>query len=148
MWIQFSRSVMSDSLRPCGLQHARLPCLSPTPEAYSNSCPLSQWCHTTISSSVIPFSSCPQSLPASGTFLSESVLCITLILLLLDFFQVPMTSFLFRAYHTWFPVFLFNQYCSEHLYTYKFAHLYYFSMKIANRFVGAKNKIKRSQVLI
>ena len=120
--VQFSRSVVSNSLRPCGLQHARLPCLSPTPEAYSNSCPLSQWCHPTISSSVIPFSSCPQSLPASGTFLSESVLYITLILLLLDSFQIPMTSFLCRAYHTWFPVFLFNQYCNEHLYTYKVAH--------------------------
>ena len=57
MWIdfsvQFSPSVVSDSLRPCGLQHTRLPCPSPTPEAYSNSCPLSRWCHPTISSSVI-----------------------------------------------------------------------------------------------
>ena len=63
--LQFSRSVMSDSLRPHGLQHARLPCPSPTPGACSNAYPLSQWCHPTISSSVIPFSSCPQSLPAS-----------------------------------------------------------------------------------
>ena len=55
------------SLRPHGLQHARLPCPSPTPRAWSNSCPLSQWCHQTISSSVIPFS-CPQSLPASVSF--------------------------------------------------------------------------------
>ena len=59
---------MSDSLRPCGLQHARLPFLSPTPGVYSDSCPLSPWCHPTISSSVIPFSSCPQSFPASGSF--------------------------------------------------------------------------------
>ena len=59
---------MSDSLRPHGLQHARLPCLSPTPGVYLNSCPLSWWCHPTISSSVVPFSSCPQSLPASGSF--------------------------------------------------------------------------------
>ena len=66
--VQFSRSVVCDSLRPHGLQHARLPCPSPTPRAYSNSCPLSQWCHPTISSSVIPFSSCPQSFPASGSF--------------------------------------------------------------------------------
>ena len=51
-----------------GLQHARPPCPSPTPGVYSNSCPLSQWCHPTISSSVIPFSSCPQSFPASGSF--------------------------------------------------------------------------------
>ena len=64
-----SVTVISDSLRPHGLQHTRLPCPSPTPEAYSNSCPLSQWCHPTISSSVIPFSSRLQSFPASGSFL-------------------------------------------------------------------------------
>ena len=58
----------SDSLQPHGLQHARLPCPSPTPGAYSNSCPLSRWCHPTISSSVIPFSSCLQSFPASVFF--------------------------------------------------------------------------------
>ena len=66
---QFCRSVMFDSLRPHGLQHARLPYPSPTPRAYSNSCPSCRWCHPTISSSVRPFSSCPQSLPASGSFL-------------------------------------------------------------------------------
>ena len=66
--VQFSRSVMSPSLQPHGLQQARPPCPSPTPGAYSNSCPLNQWCHPTISSSVIPFSSCPQSFPASGSF--------------------------------------------------------------------------------
>ena len=65
---QFSRSVVSNSLRPHGPQHARPPCLSTTPRVYSNSCPLSWWCHLTISSSVIPFFSCPQSLPASGSF--------------------------------------------------------------------------------
>ena len=59
---------MSDSLRHLGLQHARLPCPSPTPGACSNSCPLSRWCHPTISSSVVPFSSCPQSFPAWGSF--------------------------------------------------------------------------------
>ena len=58
---------MSNSLWPHGLQHARLPCPSPTPRVYSNSCPLNQWCHQTISSSVIPFFSCPQSFPASGS---------------------------------------------------------------------------------
>ena len=58
----------SDSLRPHGLQHARPPCSSPTPRVFSNSCPLSWWCHPTISSSVVPFSSCPQSSPASGSF--------------------------------------------------------------------------------
>ena len=63
----FSHWVMSDSLHPHGLQHARLPCPSPTPGACSNSCPLSQWCHPTISSSVVPFS-CLQSFPASGSF--------------------------------------------------------------------------------
>ena len=59
---------MSDSLQHHGLQHARLPCPSPSPGACSNSCPLSQWCHPTISSSVIPFSSCLQSFPVSGSF--------------------------------------------------------------------------------
>ena len=63
-----SRSVMSDSLQPHELQHARPPCPSPTPGVHPNSCPLSRWCHSAISSSVIPFSSCPQSLPASGPF--------------------------------------------------------------------------------
>ena len=66
--VQFSRSVMSDSLRSHGLQHTRPPCPSPTPGVYPNSCPLSRWCHPTISSSVVPFSSCPQSFPASGSF--------------------------------------------------------------------------------
>ena len=59
---------MSNSLRSHELQHARTPCPSPTPRVYSNSCPLSQWCHPTILSSVIPFSSCLQSFPASGSF--------------------------------------------------------------------------------
>ena len=59
---------MSSSLQHHGLQYARPPCPSPTPGAYSNSCPLSQWCHPTISSSVVPFSSCLQSFPASGSF--------------------------------------------------------------------------------
>ena len=66
--VQFSCSVVSDSLRPYGLQHARPPCPSPTPGIYSNSCPLSRWCHPTISSSVVPFSSHLQSSPASGSF--------------------------------------------------------------------------------
>ena len=66
--VQFSGSVVSHSLRPHGLQHARPPCSSPTPGVYTNSCPLSRWCHPTISSSVIPFSSCLQSFPASGSF--------------------------------------------------------------------------------
>ena len=65
---QFSHSVMSDSLRPHGLQHTRLPCPSPTPGDYSNSCPLSWWCHPTISSSVTLFFSCLQCFPASGSF--------------------------------------------------------------------------------
>ena len=66
--VQFSCSVMSDSLRPHGLQHTRLLCPSPTPRAYSNSCPSSRWCHPKISSVVIPFSSCLQSFPASGSW--------------------------------------------------------------------------------
>ena len=66
--VHFSRSVVSDSFPPHGLQHPRLPCPSPTLRVYPNSCPLSRWCHPTISSSVVPFSSCPQSLPASRSF--------------------------------------------------------------------------------
>ena len=66
--VQFSHSVVPDSLQLHGLQHARLPCSSPTPGAWPNSFPFSQWCHPTISSSVVPFSSCLQSFPASGSF--------------------------------------------------------------------------------
>ena len=66
--VQFSCSVVSDSLQPHGLQHARLPCPSPTPGVYSDSCPLSWWCHPTVSSSVVPFSSRLQSFPASESF--------------------------------------------------------------------------------
>ena len=66
--VQFSRSVMSDCLWPHESQHARPPCPSPTPGVHRDSCPSNQWCHPAISSSVIPFSSCPQSLPASGSF--------------------------------------------------------------------------------
>ena len=72
--VQLSCSVVSDSLQPLGLQHARPPCLSPTPGVYPNACPSSQWCHPTISSSVVPFSSCLQSFPASGSFSNESTL--------------------------------------------------------------------------
>ena len=66
--IQFSCLVVSDSLQPHELQHARLPCPLPTPGVYPNSCPSSWWCHPAISPSVVPFSSCPQSLPASVSF--------------------------------------------------------------------------------
>ena len=66
--VHFSCSVVSDSLRAHGPQHTRLPCLSPTPGACSDSCPLSRWCYPTISSSVVPFSSCLQSFPATGSF--------------------------------------------------------------------------------
>ena len=65
----FSHSMVSNSFQPCGLQHTRLPCPSPNPGVYPNSRPLSWWCHQIISSSVIPFSSCLQSFPASGSFL-------------------------------------------------------------------------------
>ena len=65
---QFSCSVVSDSLHPHGLQHARPPCPSPSPRVYSNSCPLSRWCHPIISSSAVPFSSCLPSFPTSGSF--------------------------------------------------------------------------------
>ena len=74
MLVQFSRSVVSDSLWPHELQHARLPCPSPTPGVHSNSYPSSRWCHPAISSSVVHFFSCPQSLTASGFFSNESTL--------------------------------------------------------------------------
>ena len=73
LFLLFSCSVVSNSLWPHELQHARPPCPSPTPGAYSNSCPLSQWCHPTISSSVVPFSSCLWSFPASGSFLMSQL---------------------------------------------------------------------------
>ena len=66
--VQFSCSVMSDSLQPHESQHTRPPCPSPTPRGHSDSCPSSQWCHPAISSSVVPFFSCPQSVPASESF--------------------------------------------------------------------------------
>ena len=75
-WLLFSRSFMSDSLWPHGLQHTRLPCPSPALGVCSNSCPLSKWCHPTISSSFVPFFSCLWSFPASGVFFNESPLCI------------------------------------------------------------------------
>ena len=68
IFLLFSCSVMSNSLWFCGLEHTRLPCPSLSPRVYSHSCPLSLWCHSTISSSVAPFSSCPQSFPASRSF--------------------------------------------------------------------------------
>ena len=66
--VQFSRSIVSDSLRPHESQHSRPPCLSPTPGVHSDACPSSWWCHPAISTSVVPFFSCPQSLPASEAF--------------------------------------------------------------------------------
>ena len=66
--VQFSCSVVSDSLWPHERQHARHPCPSPTARVHPNPCPLSRWCHSTISSSVVPFSSCPESFPVSGSF--------------------------------------------------------------------------------
>ena len=71
--VQFSRSIVSDSLRPHELQHARPPCPSPSPRVHSNSRPLSRWCHAAISSSVDPFSSYPQSFPASESFLMSQL---------------------------------------------------------------------------
>ena len=71
--VQFSRSVMSDSLQPHESQHARPPCPSPPPGVHPNSCPCSRWCHPAISFSVVPFSSCPQSLPASRSFLMSQL---------------------------------------------------------------------------
>ena len=73
-WVQFSHSVLSNSFQPHGLEHARLPCPSPTPRACSSSYPFSRWCHTTISSSVVPFSSHLQYFPASGSFQMSQLL--------------------------------------------------------------------------
>ena len=89
--VQFSRSVVSNCLRPHELQHARPPCPSPTPRVYPNSCPLSQWCHPTILSSAIPFSSCPQSFPASGSCTQGppiSILCSHLLPSSFSFFRI------------------------------------------------------------
>ena len=77
LWlVQFSCSVVSDSLRPHGPQHARPPCPSPIPGVYSNSCPVSQWCHSTISSSIIPFFLLPSIFPSNRVFSNELALCI------------------------------------------------------------------------
>ena len=89
--VQFSCSVMSNSLWPHRLQHTRPPCPSPTPGVHPNSCPLSRWCHPTISSSVVPFSSRPQSFPASGSF-QMSQLCLHQVAKLLEF-QLQHQSF-------------------------------------------------------
>jgi len=83
--VQFSRSAVSNSLQPHGLQCARPPCPSPTPRACSNSCLLSRWCHPTISSSVIPFSSCLQSFPASGSFQMSQVGIVNILLITIIF---------------------------------------------------------------
>ena len=90
--VQFSHWVMSYSLWPHGQQHARPPCPSPTPRVYPNSCPLSQWCHPTISSSVVPFSSCLQSFPASGSFQMSQLFASGLQINLLVIAQSSMTS--------------------------------------------------------
>ena len=97
---QFSRSVMSDSLWPHRLQHARRSCPSPTPRAYLNSCPSSWWCHPTISSTVVPFSSCLQSFPASRVFSSESALRIRL----LKYWVSASASVLPMSIQGWFPL--------------------------------------------
>ena len=97
MFLLFSHSVVSDFLRPHGPQHARLPCPLPPPRICSNSCPLSQWCHPTILSSVIPFS-CLQSFPASGSFLwvsSSSVSASVLLMNIQDWFPLGMTGLIF-----------------------------------------------------
>ena len=73
--VQVSRSVVSDSLQPHGVRRTRPPCPPPTPGVHPNSCPLNWWCHPTISSSVVPFSACPQSFPASGSFLRTHPKC-------------------------------------------------------------------------
>ena len=107
--VQFTCSVVLDSLRPYGLQYARLPCPSPTPRAYSNSCPLSWWCHPTISSSLIPFFSCLQSFPESGCFpmsqffisgcqsIGVSALASVLPMNIQDWFILGLTDFILQS---------------------------------------------------
>ena len=87
--VQFSRSVVYDFLWPHEPQHARPPCPSPTPGVHPNPCPLSRWCHPTILTSVIPFSSCPQSLPASGSFQMSQLFSI----------RLQMQNQVFDSYH-------------------------------------------------
>ena len=93
--VQFSHSVMSDSLWPHESQHTRPPCPSQAPRVYSNSCPSSRWCHPAISSSVIPFSSCPQSLPAPGSFPMSQLFAETLIVEIkyLSFYSMPLSCY-------------------------------------------------------
>ena len=109
MLLLFSCSVVSNSLWPHGLHHARLPCPSPSPGTCSNSCPLSQWCHPTIFSSVVPFSSCPQSFPASGSFLlswlftsggqsiGASVSASVLLMTIKDWFPLGLTALILQT---------------------------------------------------
>ena len=98
--VQFSHSVVSNSLRPYELQHTRLPLPTPTPGAYSNSCPLSRWYHPTISSSVILFSSCLQSFPASESFsMSQFFTSVGQSIGVLRFSTIP-----FNEYSDWFPL--------------------------------------------
>ena len=96
--VQFSRSVVFDSLRPHESQHTRPPCPSPSPGIHSNSCPSSRWCHPAISSSVVPFSSCPQSLPAS-VFSNESTLCMRWP----EYWSLALASFLPKNSQGWSP---------------------------------------------
>ena len=98
--VQFSRSVASDSLRPHEPRHARPPCPSPTPRVHPNPCPLSWWCHPTISSSVAPFSSSPQSFPASGSFQMSQLFVSGGQSIGLS----PLTSFLLKNTQYWSPL--------------------------------------------
>ena len=105
--VQFSHSVVSNSLRPYELQHTRLPLPTPTPGAYSNSCPLSRWYHPTISSSVILFSSCLQSFPASESFsMSQFFTSVGQSIGVLRFSTIP-----FNEYSDWFPLGLTDLIC-------------------------------------
>ena len=94
--VQFSYSVVSDSLQPHEPQHARPASPSPTPGVYTNPCPSSQWCHPIISSSVIPFSSCPQSFPAAGSFQMSQ-------LRWLNYWSFSFKSILLMSIQDWFP---------------------------------------------
>ena len=107
--VQFSCSVTSDSLQSYGLQHTRPPCPSPTPRVYPYSCPLSQWCHPTISSSVLPFSPFPQSFPASESFPMSQLFALggqstgtaasasVLLMNIQDWFPLGLTGLIFQS---------------------------------------------------
>ena len=149
MWIQFSSVAQScpTLCNPVDCSTPGFPVPSPTPKAYSNSCPSSQWCQPTISSSVVPFSSHLQSFPASGSFLVSQFFALPSFCCFLTF---PPQWLVFSVEHTTLDFqFSFSVSTAVNICVPTDLHVCIISLwKIAKRFVGPKNKIKRSQVLI